>query len=247
MTGPECLQKPSVVPWVAIRQDERAAPANMLSVLPNGKGLCYVREEKRDRDDRGVLWGRCSHALGDDGLPAGRPDFRMMHPSRQRDCMAELRCQVCYTQRASKTRDGYLFVLAADDVNPDGLEGTLTHQPPLCLEHAGVSARSCPVLRQGFVALRSRVPRLYGVNGYLYGHRHGQPIEVHAERRVPYTDRQLTPWILAGQLVRRLTRVTVIDLEEELASAGCPGPAADRGHHRVSRTPGQSGTRRTDR
>jgi hypothetical protein len=36
---------------------------------------------------------------------------------------------------------------------------------------------------------------------------------------VPYTDRHLTPWVLAGQLVRRLTRVTVIDLEDELRTA----------------------------
>lgn len=216
MTATDHTQGPSVVPWVAVRQGEQAAPLRMLGVRPGAKGLCYLREERGDRDDRGVLWGRCSHNVGDDGRPTGRPDFRMMHPSRQRDCMSELRCQVCYTERASKTSTGYLFVLAAGDVDPEAVEGTLTHQPPLCLEHAGVSVSGCPTLSRGYVALRSRVPRLYGVNGFLYGHRHGRPVELHAERRVSYTDRQLTPWILAGQLVRRLTRVTVIDLRAEL-------------------------------
>lgn len=233
MTVPERTKRPNLVPWVAVREGEQAAPLSMLSVLPNLKGLCYLREERGDRDDRGVLWGRCSQNVGDDGNPAGRPDFRMMHPSRQRDCMAALRCQVCY-RPASKTNNGYLFLLAAADTDPASPEGALTHQPPLCLEHADVAVSTCPVLRHGYVALRSRVPRLYGVNGYLYSHRYGHPIELHTERQVPYTDRHLTRWILASQLVRRLTHVTVIDLGAELRAAHLPlarGAADMKGQH----------------
>lgn len=223
MTAPDCVKMPSVVPWIALREGELGPRIGELGLRPDGRGLCYLEPREDDRDDRGVLWARCSHSV-EGGQPVGRPDFTSMHPQRQYTCMGVLRCQVHVRCPASRTRDGYLFILPTAHVEDAGRpEGMLTNQPPLCLTHAEVSVRQCPELRKEYVALRSRVPRLYGVDGTLYGQRGGQVVELGAPPEpVPYTNRQLTPWILASQLVRRLTRVTVIDLEDELRTAAAP-------------------------
>ncbi|TXC99258.1 hypothetical protein FS847_06450 [Streptomyces sp. ISID311] len=216
-----------VVPYITARRGEDPESAAMLGLRPGGGGLCYLDESPRDRDDQGVLWARCSQNL-EDGWPAGSPRWGDVHPSRQRETMRGLRCQVCVVRPASRTASGYLFLATRPDgsVKPNWPEGALTWQPPLCLDCAVVAVEQCGrLVRDGAVVLRARVPRLYGVIGTLYTtgpDLRPVPVKVSDEdedRPLPYKDRLLRPWFLASQLVRELRGVTVVDLEQEVAAA----------------------------
>ncbi|WP_266665182.1 hypothetical protein [Streptomyces sp. NBC_00237] len=138
--------------------------------------------------------------------------------------MEQLLCQGC-VQQPSRTSLGYLFLASppSDATSTEWIEGYQTAQPPLCLQHAAIATERCGhLLREGVVALRARVPRLYGVLGTYYRSRGLQPPEpIETEKEgddVPlsYRDRRYTPWILASQLVRELRGVTVINLAEEI-------------------------------
>jgi hypothetical protein len=215
-----------LVPYITARQGEQADSLLNLSLRPGGKGLFYLNEGPGDRDERGVLWARCSQSRYGNEL-TGRPRWRDVHPSRQRECMEELRCQVC-VQQPSRTELGYLFLATQqDDRSTDSWEGHLTAQPPLCLEHAKAAVEECGhLVRAGAVALRVRLPRLYGVIGTLY--RAGpdgrpEPVEFDSESArtpLPYRKRRLTPWFLASQLVRELRGVTVVDLDDHISADG---------------------------
>jgi hypothetical protein len=217
----------AVVPYITARRGEEPESTAMLGFRPGGGGLCYLDEGPGDRDDQGVLWARCSQSR-EDGWPVGSPRWSMVHPSRQRETMQELRCQVCVVQPASRTASGYLFLATrpTDSPAPDWPEGVLTWQPPLCLDCAAIAVEQCPHLsRAGAVALRVRVPRLYGVVGTLYttgANLRPVPVVVSDEAKdtpLPYKDHLLRPWFLASQLVRELRGVSVVDLEREIATA----------------------------
>lgn len=240
MSGPEWA-----VPYITLRDGEEAVPESMLSVRysRSGKpsGICYEYELPQDRDDRGVLWTRTSQFRSPvTHRPTGKPLFAAMHPSRQREMMSALRCQVC-GKAASRTEAGWLFLEMADGKDAEGIR---TGQPPVCLEHAVAGIERCRHLaKRGYVLVRSRVPRLHGVVGVVCQEvdcrlvclppptgPQGQDIVI------PYTRTELTPWVLASQLVRRLTGVTVVDIHRELAAAGepvrpaaAPSPARSRG------------------
>jgi hypothetical protein len=181
-------------------------------------GIRYEQELPADRDDCGVLWAHARQSLVR-GRPAGRPRFGQVHPFRQREAMSRLRCNVCMGQ-PSRNELGYLFLEAHPQ---DPIEGRLTIQPPLCLPHALDGIERCSFLRNGgYVLLRSRVPRLHGVVGCFY--RPGADgVEAVPSTRNPnedipvaYARHELTPWLLASQMVRRLTKVTVVSLDDEL-------------------------------
>ncbi|UNO42151.1 hypothetical protein KGS77_24845 [Streptomyces sp. MST-110588] len=216
----------AAVPYITARRGEEAEITAMLGFRPGGGGLCYLDEGPGDRDDQGVLWARCSQSR-EDGWPVGSPRWGMVHPSRQRETMQGLRCQVCIVQPASRTASGYLFLSTRPKVTGrDWPEGVLTWQPPLCLGCAVIAVEQCHhLLRAGAVALRARVPRLYGVIGILYTtgtDLRPVPVQVSEEARdtpLPYKDHLLRPWFLASQLVRELRGVTVVDLEREIATA----------------------------
>lgn len=216
----------AVIPYITARRGEDPDSAAMLGLRPGGGGLCYLDEGPRDRDDQGVLWARCSQTR-EDGWPVGPPRWGAVHPSRQRETMSGLRCQVCVVQPASRTASGYLFLAPRPEgsVGADWAEGARTWQPPLCLECAALAVKQCGHLaRVGAAALRVRVPRLYGVIGTLYTTGPGMrpvPVKVSDEaedRPLSYKERLLRPWFLASQLVRELRGVTVVDLEQEVAT-----------------------------
>ncbi|BBA96888.1 hypothetical protein RVR_2391 [Actinacidiphila reveromycinica] len=238
MSGPEWA-----VPYIVMRDGEEPVPETMISIRygRGGKpvGLCYRDEMTGDRDDRGVLWARTSQNRSLDNRLVGKPYFAKMHPARQRETMSMLRCQVCHAP-ASRTEHGYLFV-ARKPAPGTEVEGMLTGQPPVCLPHAVAAIERCSFLaEQGYVLLRSRVPRLYGVLAATYGIRDDHalaplptPIGPNGEDApVPYTRRDVTPWLLASQLVRRLTDVTTVDIDRELADhTVTAGPVEARGRH----------------
>ncbi|MFI0942811.1 hypothetical protein [Streptomyces sp. NPDC021020] len=221
----------SSVPYITVREGEELVPERTLGVRFShaGKaiGICYRTEVARDRDDRGVLWARMSQDLSPlDRRPVGKPLWASVHPARQRETMSSLRCQKCCGQ-ASRTHEGYLFLEAAGD-RP--VEGMTTAQPPVCLAHALEGIERCSHLGEhGYVLVRSRVPRLHGVIGQPYrmgtsGLEPEPPRLTPAGADVPirFTERGLLPWVLASQLVRQLTGVTVVDIDRELAEAGLP-------------------------
>ncbi|CAM5236372.1 hypothetical protein [Streptomyces griseomycini] len=208
--------EPPLIPFVIQREGEEAAPDN-LRLAPLGKGryrLCYADEDPRDRDLRGVLWARCSFGPVDDlGQPTGRPQWRMMHPLRQRGTMQAMRCQVC-AERA-RTPLGYIFLAGPDTVDPDD-SMVLTNQPPVCARHARPAAELCPHLTRDPVVLLAQSAPLYGVNGVGYGaSADGVLVVQRPEGPIPY-GHPLLPTVLASQMVRRLSTFRLMGLDQLL-------------------------------
>jgi hypothetical protein len=92
------------------------------------------------------------------------------------------------------------------------------------------------------VLLRSKVPRLYGVLGQVLKAVDHTPEPLPpllgpdgSDVPIPYTMRELTPWVLASQLLRRLTGVTVVDIDRELAAAGRPTRSTGNARHSLMR------------
>lgn len=224
--------------YVTLREGEDQASLSGLEAVYDSKGVAtgirWKDFEPRDWDDRRVLWVRTSQNWGPGRRLLGKPRFALMHPARQRETMMGLRCSVC-CESPSRTAAGYLFLL-----EPEGtpLEGRLTVQPPLCLPHALYGINRCSLLAAGWTLVRSRVPRLFGVNGEILTLTPGGELDVvpkpvgpdGQELPIPYTERAITPWVLASQMVRRLTKVTEVDLDDELAAAGLAPelPRSDR-------------------
>ncbi|MEV0278539.1 hypothetical protein AB0I22_19455 [Streptomyces sp. NPDC050610] len=158
--------KDAVVPYITTRIGEELGIGTMLRAHPT-QGLYYADEIPGDRGLRGALWARRLHNPRDNaGQPTGVPLFAKVHPSRQRECMYALRCQVCCRQPGNRTELGYLFLLELpppDDADAEWPEGAQTPHPPLCLPHAKLSVDRCPPLRDGHLAVRVKTPRLYGI------------------------------------------------------------------------------------
>jgi hypothetical protein len=235
VSGPEWA-----VPYITMRAGEEPEPESALGIrykrVGTPIGVCYRWELPRDRDDRGVLWARTSQNLSlDTRRPTGKPIFASMHPARQREMMSSLRCQVCHGP-ASRTELGYLFLEKAGD--GDG-EGITTGQPPVCLKHAAAGIENCRhLIEHGYVLLRSKVPRLHGVLGQVFKAVNHSLVPLPpllapdgSDIPIPYTMRELTPWVVASQLLRRLTGVTIVDIDRELAEAGRPARSAAHTKH----------------
>ncbi|WP_234322502.1 ATP-binding protein [Streptomyces sp. NRRL S-1314] len=133
--------------------------------------------------------------------PTGRPQWRLMHPLRQRGCMQMLRCQVC--AGPARTPLGWIFLAGPNTVDPNN-ELVFTNQPPVCPEHVRTAAQLCPHLTAEPVVFLALSAPLYGVIGVGYGVRDGkvQVVERPAGP-VPY-GHPLMPTALASQMVRRL-------------------------------------------
>ncbi|MFF3991627.1 hypothetical protein ACFY0B_44740 [Streptomyces sp. NPDC001797] len=212
---------PSRVPFVIQRRGEEAAPANLfMTGAPGRRRLHYRDEDPRDRDLHGVLWARCSFNPVDSRKQlTGTPEWKMMHPFRQRITMGALHCQDC--SAPARTPLGYVFLAGPHFTVPD--QGPmLTSQPPVCARHVRSSARLCPHLDDNPTVFLVRSAPLYGVIGTLYGYSE-DGIEVVAEpdEPLPYGHPNL-PTLLASQLVRRLSsyEITTVDrLMTDLAEA----------------------------
>ncbi|MEU1601041.1 hypothetical protein ABZ468_52200 [Streptomyces sp. NPDC005708] len=201
-----------LVPYITSRAGERPDLLSSLRALrgPDGRlQLGYWNEIAQDRDLRGVLWGRCSQTIGRDGLPTGRPRWRMVHPSRQRECMEQLRSQVC--AQPARTHHGIVFLAGPGEVRPDDAV-VRTAQPPVCLQHARAAAQQCPHLAGRPTEFLAHSVPLYGVIGtpYQYGDGGLQALPA-TDQALPYGHPGLG-WFLASQMVRRLRAYTVITL-----------------------------------
>lgn len=208
--------EPPLVPFVVQREGEEAAPDNLeLTTLGPGRyRLRYVDEDPRDRDLRSVLWARCSFGPVDDlGRPTGRPQWRLMHPLRQRGTMQTLRCQVC--AEPARTPLGFVFLTGPGTVAPDD-PMILTNQPPVCPRHASATAESCPHLTLDPMVLLAQSAPLYGVNGVGYGYGdQGVQVVQRPAGPIPY-GHELLPTVLASQMVRRLSSFRTMSLPQLL-------------------------------
>ncbi|MGW2937349.1 hypothetical protein ACWDA7_37230 [Streptomyces sp. NPDC001156] len=219
---------PGLIPYVTLREGEEVAPATLAFVQEwpgNRLRLRYTDEEPEDRDVRGVLWGRCSQNRRDQrNMLTGKPLWRLMHPSRQRECMQAMRCQVCV--QPAKTPLGYIFLAGPVDYRPN--ESTIvTAQPPVCARHVRAAAMLCPHLSGRPLVFLAESAPLYGVHGTVYGYGQGG---VHAVDQpdfpLRYGDPDL-PVFLASQLVRRLSvfrRLSLAELLAELTAFRAPVP-----------------------
>lgn len=220
------------IPYITLRQGESDASEQALALRPHRKGmeLCYTDEHDTDRDGHGILLARTPQSLDSDGWPTGTPRWKYVHPDRQRKCMTTLTCHVCKGP-ASNTERGWLFIDVVADRDrrkPGWPERRLTHQPPVCLPHARTAIGLCPYLqREGYVALRVKAPRLYGVFGTPYQLGTGfnlQPARVHKrdtgrpEAVIPFQHPQ-RHLFLGAQYAMEMNHVTLINLEEELVAA----------------------------
>ncbi len=196
----------SLVPYVVSWSREHPCWEDALAVdWDSGRPrLGYRTYLPGDRDRTGVLRVRM---LGRPGV--GEAELASLHPWRQWDCMANLRCQVC-RGAADRNEDGFLFIGWPGEDDPPGWpEGALTTQPPVCLKHAQLSRRLCPHAPH-FVGLRSRVPRLWGVNGVAYTMT-GHGWECRGDVSLPFGHEGLD-CVLASHLVRQLKQVKVVPL-----------------------------------
>ncbi|OKJ89126.1 hypothetical protein [Streptomyces sp. CB02400] len=208
--------EPPLVPFVVQREGEEAAPDNLMLTMigPGRYRLRYADEDPRDRDLRGVLWARCAFGPVDDlGKPTGQPQWRMMHPLRQRGTMQALRCQVC-AERA-RTPLGFVFLAGPGTVDPED-PMILTNQPPVCPRHARLAAELCPHLTRDPMVLLAQSAPMYGVNGVGYGWGdQGVQVVQRPEGPIPY-GHELLPTVLASQMVRRLSSFRLVGLDELL-------------------------------
>ncbi|MER6131894.1 hypothetical protein [Streptomyces sp. NPDC001815] len=200
-----------LVPYITSRKGEkpgRLADLKVVRGFDRKSGLGYQNERPEDRDVRGALWGRCSEKIGPLGMPVGEPQWRMVHPRRQRRVMERLLCQVC--TRSAKTPDGYIFLAGPDE----NLDHKLVAQPPVCLGHVRASAEQCGHLKGRPKVFLVRSAPLYGVLGIRY------QISRHGFKALPATKEPLPyghagqPWFLASQMVRSLNDATLLRIND---------------------------------
>jgi hypothetical protein len=210
----------TLVPYVTLREGEDGVLLSSLRILHHWRTkepyLAYVSEVREDRDIRDVLWARCSQNRRDErGMPTGKPLWKMLHPSRQRECMEQMLCQVCV--KPAKTPLGWVF-LNGPDWTPTKGPVELTAQPPVCARHIRTAATLCPHLDgRPQVHLVQRAP-LYGVHGTIYGWGEGGVrVVATPDEPLPYGHPN-TATFLASQLVRRLSAFKLVDMEDLLES-----------------------------
>ncbi|WP_037841960.1 hypothetical protein [Streptomyces sp. NRRL WC-3549] len=213
------IAQPTFIPYITQRRGEVAAPDNLvLRPASNSRGrgryrLFYGDEDPGlDRDLRQVLWARVSFNPYDERQhPTGDPEWKMMHPFRQRITMEALRCQIC--KAFATTPLGTVFLAGADDYE-DKEPPLLTNQPPVCAKHVRTATALCDHLQEDPVVFLATSAPLYGVLGSLYGLVDGR-VDVVAQPKepLPYGHPEL-PTFLASQLIRRLARFRVLSVSE---------------------------------
>ncbi|AXG78268.1 hypothetical protein [Streptomyces paludis] len=200
---------PLLTPYVALLSTEVATLQSELEIedSPNGYRLAYKSTRPGDRDKHGNLWARMEETPG-----PSKVLYHSMHPRRQRECMEHMLCQVC-REPADRNRQGWLFIdWQRVESPPTWPERSLTSMPPVCAEHARVSARQCPHLRHGpYVVLRARKAPLYGVAGIVYRLTLNGWVTTEDDVLSAYSKKRL-PGMLASRLFRELRGVTVVDL-----------------------------------
>ncbi|MFE1289651.1 hypothetical protein [Streptomyces sp. NPDC058751] len=207
-----------LVPYITHREGEYGGLESDLTLGTNAFGamrLAYQDETPADRGPRGELWARCSQSLNAAGKPTGKPQWRLVNPTRQRETMERLRCQIDFCP--AETDRGYIFLAgAAENASHRAGEPVRTAQPPVCLKHLRPAIELCPHLQKGYVAFLARAASVWGVVGSRYRLTATGLDPLPAEdddAPVAYGHPQLG-WFLASQLVRELRDYEVISLDD---------------------------------
>lgn len=191
---------PYVARWSA--EDVLDAP-----VVETRQGIAYADESSVDRDRNGLLWSRVTSRQG-----VGEPLYRQMHPLRQRRAMRRLLCQIC-AGTADHNDQGTLWLVQDQrHLWPGWPEQAQNTHPPLCLRCARIAVKSCPWLKQGYVAVRAQ-SFVSGAWGGLY--RTGWPElrPLLADTTTLQFGDQRLHWLQADQLVRELVDCTFVELD----------------------------------
>ena len=194
----------AVVPYIAAWSGEEDLPVRIIGRGLSGLG--FADEALTDRDERDVLWTRTPSQPGE-----GRPLFGEVHSLRQRKAMRRLLCQVC-AKPADRNEQGVLWLLPDHREDwPKWPENMANTYPPMCLSCASLSIRACPMLRRGYVAVRTRRSPLSGVYGVRYIP--ARPFPVPADGVVVSYDDPAIRWVCAVQQVRSLQGCTIVTLD----------------------------------
>lgn len=211
-----------LVPYITSRRGEYGELESELTLSMDTFGrtrLAYHNETQDDRGPRGELWARCAQTLDASGRPTGKPQWRLVHPARQREAMRQLQCQIGFCP--AETPDGYLFLAGAGGKPHRPGKPVRTAQPPVCLAHARPSVEQCKHLReQGHVAFLARATTMWGVIGtrYRFTVNGLEPLPAQDDEPLPYDHPQLG-WFLASQLVRELRDYDVVSLDDLVPAA----------------------------
>jgi hypothetical protein len=192
------------VPFIARWSGEQDPAVRVVARGGQWTGIAYADRRAFDRDKpSSVLWARTTSRQG-----KGVAQYGKVHSLRQRLCMMRLLCQICGGP-ADRTAEGTLWLIDAHarDLLP---MAEITTHPPVCLPCAHRSIRVCPHLRPEWVALRVKSAVPYGVNGILYQPAHPTPVQV-TVADVPFHSARI-PWVLASQLIMRISDFTVVNL-----------------------------------
>lgn len=190
-----------VAPYITSWSAEQDLPSRL--VERPGLGIGYADETLGDRDAHGVLWQRAAMRHG-----VGKPEFRRIHPLRQRRAMRQLLCQVC-AGPADQNDAGVLWLLRdhRDDWH-SWPEGMACVDPPTCMRCVKTATRLCPALRRGAVTVRVREFEIAGVRGALYRNGAFGPFAVDAAN-FAYDDPDVR-WLVASALIRELRGCTLV-------------------------------------
>lgn len=161
----------TIIPWVVRRDTEhpdRAAAVGWHFVaginIITGEEEVILDGDGAYRDEDGWLWMPAPDDM------SGAPEFTQVHPTRQRLCMDEGRCQVC-----GEKKDALVWIVPSHQPGITALRTTsagltvVSYTPPVCPECEPIARRLCPFLRRS--DWKTYVPRRvlrWGVLGDLH-------------------------------------------------------------------------------
>lgn len=195
--------QPKVIPWVVRRSNEHPDQSSAgwswgIGARPGtGEQVYYIDCEGAYRDDHGWLW-----MPAPDDPDGGTPEWTQVHPTRQRRCMDEGRCQVCGEQR-----DDLVWLPPKYELK-ETVAGlcAVTYTPPVCVGCVPIARAQCPHLRRtGPTAYVPRRVLTWGVLGDIHqiptGERLGEAVVQRFDKVAP-------------QVIARQRAVRLIDLKE---------------------------------
>ncbi|MDX6743679.1 hypothetical protein [Actinocorallia sp. A-T 12471] len=187
-----------MVPFITAWSSERAP--GFAVVVRDGR-IAYADETKRDRDGSGVLWTRKVFSPG-----VGVPQFKAVHPLRQRRAMERLLCQVC-AKPCDKSAVWMLSQREYESAEGPWPAPVMTAHPPLCPGCVERATRLCPHLRNGYVILRPDRIAPAALTGVLY---RPTPLGLTPTAATIAYDDPRTRWMRAVQLHVQLKDYTLV-------------------------------------
>lgn len=159
------------IPWVTRRETEVPAPGSagypsrfVQGYDPiSGREAVLLEVQGAERDSSGFLW------IPDIWDQTGKPQWKEVHPRRQRMCMDEGICQVC-----GQHSDELLWVINPAEIGqaPSGATA-VTYTPPVCPPCEPIARKFCPKLRSvDWRTYQVRKVLRWGVLGDVYQYPH---------------------------------------------------------------------------